>query len=150
MFTRQQIALADDEHDALTFSGPVAAVVGFGLALAFIGPLLFVPKDAGFQLLAVLLGFVGAVYFGFGVADGRVAVVLTEFLVSGTFLFAAWAALWVDSPWILAVAYAIHGGWDAIHHPRVLTTTSVRTWYPPFCAVFDWLIAAFILAWLTF
>jgi len=37
-------------------------------------------------------------------------------------------------------------GMDAIHHPSVSTTT-VRRWCPPFCAVIDFVLGGFILAW---
>jgi hypothetical protein len=70
-----------------------------------------------------------------------------EFLVAGTFMYAAAAALWADSPLVLAAGYVAHAAWDAVHHPRALSTT-VRRWYPPFCMVFDVAVAAFILAWL--
>ncbi len=110
-------------------------------------PLLLLSKLAGMQLLAVHLGFIGGIYFGFGVADGRLAPLLTEFVIAGTFLFAAAVALWADAPVVLAGAYAAHGIWDAVHHPRAMNMP-VRNWYPPFCAVYDLLCAAFILAWL--
>jgi hypothetical protein len=131
----------------LHLSGPAGAAVGLGLAVAMLTPLLFLSKLAGMQFLAVQLGFIGAIYFGFGIADGRVVRLLIEFLVAGTFLFVAAAALWADSPVVLAVAYAAHAGWDVIHHPRAVTVP-VRKWYPPFCVVYDLVCAAFIVWWL--
>ncbi len=56
-------------------------------------------------------------------------------------------ALWADSPLLLAAGYAAHGLWDLVHHPRGVTTP-VRSWYPPFCVVFDVVLAVFILAWM--
>ncbi len=147
MFTETEY-FSSGEHRVLSLGPGMSAGVGLGLAVAMVAPLVLVPRHAGLQFLAVLMGFVGAVYFGMGVADGRPAVLLTEFGVAGVFLFAGWAALWADSALGLAVAYAVHGGWDAVHHPRGVPT-SVRNWYPPFCAVFDWVVAAFILAWLV-
>lgn len=122
--------------------------MGVGLAVIMVAPLLLLSKQAGFQFLAVLLGFVGAIYFGFAVADGRVTVLLVEFSVSGVFLAAGAVALWADSPVILAMGYAAHAVWDCVHHPRAVSTP-VRNWYPPFCVAFDVVAAAFILVWLV-
>jgi len=125
----------------------MGVAVGVGLAVVMLAPLLLLSKLAGFQFLAVLLGFVGAIYFGFAVADGRVTVLLVEFSVSGVFLAAGAVALWADSPAILAAGYAAHAAWDLVHHPRAVSTP-VRNWYPPFCVAFDMVAAVFILVWL--
>ena len=136
------------EHDGRTIlhmSGPVGAGVGAGLALVMVAPIwLFLSKEAGFDSLAVQLGFVGGVYFGFSVAQGSVSELLIEFFQAGAFMFAAVLALGTDSPGVLAGGYLAHGVWDALHHPRAVTTP-VRGWYPPFCAVFDVVVAAFVL-----
>lgn len=131
----------------LHLSRPVGAAVGLGLAVVMLAPLLFLSKLAGMQFLAVQLGFIGGIYFGFGVSDGRLAALLAELVGAGVFLLAAAVALWADSPAVLAGAYAAHGLWDAGHHPRAMSIP-VRAWYPPFCAVFDLLCAAFVLLWL--
>jgi hypothetical protein len=131
----------------LHLSGPAGMAVGLGLVAVMLTPLLFLSKAAGMQFLAVQLGFIGAVYLGFGVADGRVTELAVEFLVSGVFLFAGAAALWADSPLALAGGYLAHAAWDAVHHPRAVRT-EVRRWYPPFCVVYDVVCAAFVLAWL--
>lgn len=131
----------------LHLSGPMGAAAGLGLATVMLAPLLFLSKDAGMQFLAVQLGFIGAIYFGFGIADGRVAGLLVEFAVSGVFLLGGAAALWADSPVLLAAGYAAHAVWDVLHHPRAVSMP-VRPWYPPFCVVYDLVCAAFVLAWL--
>ena len=128
-------------------SGPVAMGVGLGLATVLLAPLLFLSKLAAMQFLAVQLGFIGAVYFGFAIADGGVKALLIEFNVAGAFMFWGVAALWTDSPVLLAGGYAAHAIWDAVHHPRAVTTP-VKAWYPPFCVVFDVVVAVFILLWL--
>ena len=125
-------------------NGLAAAAVGLGLAAALVVPTLFVSDLARFQFLAVQLGFIGAVYFGFAVADGRIWPLLIEFPVAGAFMLAAIAALWADSPLLLAAGYAAHGLWDFVHHPRAVQSPVPR-WYPPFCVVFDVAVAAFIL-----
>jgi hypothetical protein len=105
---------------------------------------LFLSEEAGFDSLAVQLGFIGGVYFGFAVSRGSIGELVLEFLVAGAFMFVGVIALGNDSPLVLAAGYAAHGLWDAVHHPRGVSTP-VRNWYPPFCAVFDVVVAAFIL-----
>lgn len=131
----------------LHFSGPAGAGVGLALAVVMLSPLLLLSKLAGMQFLAVQVAFIGAIYFGFGVADARVGPLLIEFTVAGAFLLGAAAALWADSPALLAGAYAAHAVWDGVHHPRAVSMP-VRPWYPPFCVVYDLVCAAFVLAWL--
>ena len=138
---------ANDDMAKLALSAPVAAAVGLALAVAMVAPLAFQSDLAAFQFLAVQIGFIGAVYFGFSVADGRIWPVLIEFPVAGVFLFAGAIALWADSPAFLAAAYVAHGAWDLVHHPRAVASPVAR-WYPPFCVVFDWAVALFIVLWL--
>lgn len=147
MLNREMVRPTDDGGLRFDLSGRAGVGVGLGLAVAMLTPLLLLSKLAGMQFLAVQVAFIGAVYFGFAVADGGVRALLIEFLVAGLFLFGAAASLWADSPVVLAAAYAAHAGWDAVHHPRAVTMP-VRTWYPPFCVVYDLLCAAFVLVWL--
>lgn len=136
------------EHDgrvALDLNGPTGAAVGVGLALVMIAPIaLFLGDSEAFQFIAVLLGFVGGVYLGFGVASGSVSELLLEFTVAGAFMLVAAVALWVESPVVLAAGYAAHGLWDLVHHPRAVTTP-VRGWYPPFCVLFDVVMTGYVL-----
>lgn len=128
-------------------SPAAGAAVGLGLAAVMLSPLLLLSKLAGMQFLAVQVAFIGAIYFGFGIADGRVVPLAVEFTVAGAFLLAGAVALWADAPLVLAGAYLAHALWDAVHHPRAVSMP-VRTWYPPFCVVFDLVCAAFVLLWL--
>ncbi len=136
---------SDDPRQAeFHLSGPAGAAVGLGLALVMIAPIaLFLSELAAFQFLAVQLGFIGAVYFGFAVVEGKVLPLLLEFNVAGAFMIVGAAALWADSPVVLLAGYAAHAVWDLVHHPRAVTTP-VRGWYPPFCVVFDLVLTAFI------
>ncbi len=139
--------LTTDGRRSFELSGPVAAAVGLGLAVVLLAPAPFLSDLAVFQFLAVQLGFIAAVYFGFAVADGRIGPLALEFLVAGSFMFLGTTALWADSPALLASGYAAHAVWDLVHHPRAVTSR-VASWYPPFCVVFDLAVAAFILLWL--
>ena len=133
----------------LQLSDRAGAAVGLVLVVVLTAPLPFtMSKLAGFQYLSVQLGFIGAVYFGFAVAQGSLAGIVLEFLVAGTFMFVGTIALWTGAPLVLAFGYAAHGTWDLVHHTHTVTTP-VRNWYPPFCVVFDWAVVAFVLAWLS-
>jgi len=108
-------------------------------------PLALIVSDrALLQFFAVQLGFIGGVYFGFAVAEGEAWGLLLEFNVAGAFLLLGAVALWADSPTLLAAGYLAHGLWDLAHHPRAVRTP-VQPWYPPFCVVFDLVVAAFVL-----
>jgi len=58
------------------------------------------------------------------------------------FAFAAMGLL--HSPAWLAAGYIAHGVWDMFHHPRMIGTKVVK-WFPPACAIFDFIVAAYIL-----
>src|SRR4051794_15982536 len=97
MLTRDETRQSD-----FHLSGPAGAAVGLGLALVMIFPIaLFLSELAAFQFLAVQLGFIGAVYFGFAVAEGKTLPLLLEFNVAGAFMIVGAAALWADSPVVL-------------------------------------------------
>src|SRR5215510_9995992 len=123
------VLVGDDTQFHL--SERAGAAVGLGLAVILLSPLLLLSKEVGMQYMAVQLGFIGGVYFGFGVANGQTGPLLVEFLVAGTFMFASVAALWLDAPIVLVGGYVAHAAWDAAHHPRAITMP-VKTWYPPF------------------
>jgi hypothetical protein len=148
MLTRESTGRHDGTAE-FHLSNRAGAAVGVALAAGVLSPLLFLSKLAGMQFLSVQLAFIGAVYFGFAVADGRVKGLLVEFTVAGTFLFLGAIALWADSPLVLAAGYVAHAAWDFAHHPRAAALpVRVRSWYPPFCVVFDAVVAVFILLWL--
>ncbi len=44
----------------------------------------------------------------------------------------------------LAAGYLVHGLWDWAHDAGAIRTR-VSAWFPPACAVFDFLIAAFVV-----
>ncbi|MBT8447493.1 MAG: hypothetical protein KJO38_10105 [Gammaproteobacteria bacterium] len=95
-------------------------------------------------LLALFLALTACVYLGAllaqrqtrGVAAAEIAVssIVFSCAVMGTIAAAYW----------LAVGYALHGAWDWAHD-RKLIATKVASWFPPACAAFDFVIAAFIL-----
>jgi hypothetical protein len=93
-------------------------------------------------VFALELTFIAAVYIGFAVADGRPKVIAVESCVAGVFVVVAATAV-TGSAWLLVAAYAGHGFKDAWQE-RTHYVANTR-WWPPFCAVVDWLIAAILV-----
>ena len=89
------------------------------------------------------LGLVGIafVYVGFAVADGRRTVLAVETTVAGVFVVIAAAAV-TGTPWLLVAGLAGHGLKDLWQH-RTQFVANTR-WWPPFCLVVDFAVAAII------
>lgn len=118
-------------------------LIGTGLGLLTILLLSMLPERHLLDLLALALAGIGAVYVGFAISDGRRKWVVIEVAVAAGFLTLAALGLWV-SPVYLGAGYFLHGGWDIFHHSPQPLKTHVVPWYPPFCAVYDWVVAVFI------
>ncbi|PWR18814.1 DUF6010 family protein [Zavarzinia compransoris] len=118
------------------------ALVGIGLSVLTVPAHLFLPRDASIDLAAVTVAVIGAIYLGFAIQAGSVRQIAVEAVVAVLFLGAALAGLWW-SPWVVPAAYAGHGVWDWLHHGRGHSRdlVAVKSWYPPFCAAYDWIFA---------
>ena len=119
---------------------PVLA--GFALAAPFLLILSRHP-DGAFDLLALLMAFTGGIYYGAALNGGRRGRIVFEaafatLLIVFGFLALAWSPLW------LALGFALHGVWDLMHHTGAVAH-GVRRWFPPFCAAWDWAIAAMVV-----
>lgn len=90
---------------------------------------------------ALGLAVIAAVYIGFAVADGRAFVIAVESAVAAAFVVVAAAAI-TGSPWLLVVGLAGHGLKDLWQHRRQFVANT--RWWPPFCLVVDWVVAAII------
>ena len=86
---------------------------------------------------------IASVYIGFAVADGRRAILAVEIGVAGMFVIIAAAAV-TNTPWLLVAGLAGHGFKDLWQH-RSQFVANTR-WWPPFCLVVDWAVAAIIAA----
>jgi hypothetical protein len=117
-----------------------------GLAVLTIVILLGLPRTHSLEVLAVLLTLIASVYLGFAILDGQLRNIIIEVTVALTFIIVALLGLWV-SPYFLLAGYVGHGVWDMVHS-QTLVQTKVPAWYKPFCMVYDWMIAAFIVVWL--
>jgi hypothetical protein len=122
------------------------AALGAGAVLSVPGLVVasLLSEDAAFGFLAILLGMIASVYFGFALRDGRLRTFNIEYLGMVVFGALATIALAEDSAWLLAAGYFGHGLWDAIHHPRGVDTT-MPWWYVPLCMSFDAVVAVYVL-----
>jgi hypothetical protein len=91
---------------------------------------------------ALGLALIAGVYIGFAVADGRPAVIVVESGVCA--LFVVLAAAGVTGPaWLLVLGFIGHGFKDLWQH-RSHYVAGTR-WWPPFCLVVDWVVAAVLI-----
>jgi hypothetical protein len=123
----------------MSLRGPVVWGVVVGLAQAAT-PLAFWWLDTA-TVYALGLAVIAPVYVGFAVADGRWKVIGVETGVASMFIIVAAAAI-TGSPWLLVLGLAGHGVKDLWQH-RTHFVANTR-WWPPFCLVIDWVVAAII------
>jgi hypothetical protein len=90
---------------------------------------------------ALGLTIIAGIYVGFAVADGRAKVIAVESGVAFAFVVVAAAAV-TGSPWLLVAGMAGHGLKDLWQHRSHFVATT--RWWPPFCMVVDWVVAAII------
>jgi hypothetical protein len=124
---------------AQSLRGPVlwGIVVG-GLQAA--SPLGFWWLDPA-TVYAFGLTVIAPVYIGFAVADGRGAIIAVESAVAGVFVVLAAAAV-TGPAWLLVVGLFGHGLKDLWQNRRQYVANT--RWWPPFCLVVDWVVAALI------
>ena len=92
---------------------------------------------------ALGLALIAAVYIGFAVADGRASVIVVESSVAAVFVVLAAVGV-TGSAWLLVLGYIGHGLKDLWQH-RSHYVANTR-WWPPFCLVVDWVLAAVMVA----
>jgi hypothetical protein len=125
---------------AVSIRAPVLWGVVVGVAQAAT-PLVFWWLDSGI-VYALGLAMIAAIYVGFAVADGRVKVIAVESGVAFAFVVVAAAAI-TGSAWVLVAGFVGHGLKDLWQH-RTHFVANTR-WWPPFCMVVDWVVAAAIV-----
>jgi hypothetical protein len=119
---------------------PVLWGIVFGVAQAAT-PLVFWWLESA-TVYALGLVLIAGVYVGFAVADGRPRVIAVESSVAFAFVVVAATAV-TGSPWLLVIGLAAHGVKDLWQH-RSHYVANTR-WWPPFCMVVDWVVAAIIV-----
>jgi hypothetical protein len=124
----------------LGLRGPVFWGVVVGLAQAAT-PLVMWWLDTA-TVYALGLAVIAPIYIGLAVGgDGRWKVIAVETGVASGFIIVAAAAI-TASPWLLVVGLAGHGLKDLWQH-RTHFVANTR-WWPPFCLVIDFVVAAII------
>ena len=92
------------------------------------------------RLFAVTLFLAGVIYLAFGAFHGPRWIALEG---AGFVLFTllAWAGL--RQPWLLALGWLLHAGWDGILH-LALEQPVIGPWLPLLCLPFDLMVAAYL------
>src|SRR3954469_15601330 len=119
---------------------PMLAGVAVGLLQAAT-PLVFWWLNSA-TVYALGMAMIASIYVGFAVADGRPKVIAVETVVTFAFVIVAAAAV-TGSPWLLVAGMVGHGLKDLWQH-RSHFVANTR-WWPPFCMVVDWIVAAAII-----
>ena len=125
-------------------SAAVRAAMLWGIVVGLLQaatPLVFWWLDSA-TVYALGLAVLAAIYVGFAVADGRPKVIGVECSVAFAFILVAAAAV-TRSPWLLVVGFVGHGLKDLWQH-RTHFVADTR-WWPPFCMIVDWVVAAIIV-----
>jgi hypothetical protein len=136
----QQAATASAASQPAAVRAPMLWGIVVGLLQAAT-PLPFWWLDSA-TVYALGLVVIASVYVGFAVADGRVKVIAVESSVTFAFVVVAAAAV-TGSPWLLVAGLAGHGLKDLWQH-RSHFVANTR-WWPPFCMIVDWVVAAIIV-----
>lgn len=122
-------------------------MVGSLLAAVFILIAHLLPDAQTHEFLSMVLVGIATAYIGFAVADGRRKTFIIEIAGVIGFCICTAIGLWL-APVALVIGYFGHGIWDVVHHPHGIQTHVTR-WYIPFCLVFDWVIGAYVIYWLS-
>jgi hypothetical protein len=123
----------------------VPLIVGTVLALAagLFATAVGLDRDRAFYPTVMIV--IAVIYSLFAVMGGSTHALVLESLAGGAFIAGAVVGF-RSSVWIVAVALAAHGLFDAIHG-QVIVNPGVPGFWPAFCASYD-VVAAIYLAWL--
>ena len=99
-------------------------------------------RDRAFYPTVVIV--VASYYVLFAAIGGSVSVLVTESIVMAGFSAVAVIGF-KSSPWIVVMALAGHGLFDAFHG-QVIVNPGMPSWWPAFCGAYD-VGAAVGLAW---
>ena len=124
--------------------------LGLAILAVFLTVIIPLPDYYLYQFFVVTLGVIAGIYVGFAITNSNWTGVFIEFL--GANIFTGIAIYALNENWhgngavALAGGYFLHGVWDMLHHSnwRILKTP-VNSWYPPFCSLYDVIIAIYIL-----
>lgn len=119
---------------------PIAALVGVVLAIGICAAAaqIGLSRERGFYSLMVMV--IASYYVLFALLVGAVPALGIEIAAMLVFATLAIAGFRI-SEWIVVVALAAHGVFDAVHH-RLIVNAGVPLWWPAFCLAFDVTMAA--------
>lgn len=127
--------------------GMRAAVFGAVIAVVAIAVLHWPFENQVLNGLALFLAFTACVYPGALLAQqSSRRTVVSEIGAGGATFVLAWMGV-AYHPLLIALGYVWHGIWDWLHHTDYVATRTAR-WFPPACAAFDFVVAAYA-AWLA-
>jgi len=123
----------------LPFVVGIAASAGVAVFARIVG----LDRDRAFYPTVMIV--IALYYVLFAVMTGSIQTVLAESVVMVMFAAAAVAGF-KSTPWIVVVALAGHGVFDAVHG-ALIENAGVPAWWPAWCLAYD-VGAAAGLAWL--
>jgi hypothetical protein len=120
-------------------------VIGIVLSVGVASFARYVGLDRDRAFYPTVMIVVASYYVLFAALSGSVQTVVIEAVVMTPFVAAAVAGF-KSSAWIVVVALAAHGVFDAVHG-YVIENAGMPAWWPAWCLSYD-VGAAAILAWL--
>lgn len=124
-----------------------AAVLGAVMGVVVIAGLHWPLENEALNGLALFLAFTACVYPGALLAQrASRRTAASEIGFGGATFICAWMGV-AYHPLLIAIGYSGHGVWDWLHHTDHVATRTVR-WFPPACATFDIVVAAYVV-WLA-
>ena len=114
----------------------IALAIAVGLSASWVG----LDRDRAMYPLVMIV--IAAYYVLFALIGGSGEALLAEVLIALAFVAAAVAGF-KRSLWLVVAALAAHGLMDIVHGAFV-ANPGVPTWWPPFCAAYDLVAAAYL------
>ena len=122
---------------------PYAVGIVLSIGVTLFARLVGLDRDRAFYPTVMIV--IAAYYVLFAVISGSVQTVVIESVVMTLFTAAAVVGF-RSSAWIVVVALAAHGVFDAVHG-YVIENAGVPSWWPAWCLAYD-VGAAACLGWL--
>ena len=118
-------------------------LIGIILGLATVLLHTLLDENQGHDFSSILLVLIGSIYYGFALLQSSIKATIIELVVASLFVILGFFGLWFSS-WIIIAGLVLHGFWDLAHHNSKLGLALIPSWYIPFCATYDWLIAFYL------
>lgn len=119
-------------------------IIGGVAAIICIGFIQFLFPNKVMSVWRTGIVIAAIIYVGFVIQKGAWDFLYMELIGVGIYSILAWLSLKYNNYW-LALAWALHIGWDMLLHDSV-STSYVPVWYPVSCIGFDIIIACYVLA----